>query len=52
MKKLILIILIVVLVVLFGAWPLNILGTIFEYIGIALKWLAKTLDFFNWTGLV
>ena len=52
MKKLILIILIVVLVVLVGTWPLSILGKIFEWISIALKWLAKILNFFGWNGII
>ena len=46
-KNIILIILIVILVVLFGTWPLGILGKVFEYIGIALNWLARTLNFFG-----
>ena len=52
MKNIILIILIIVLVVLVGTWPLSILAKIFEYIGIALNWLAKGLDFFGWNGIV
>ena len=52
MKNLILIILIIVLVVLVGTWPLGILAKIFEYIGIALKWLADALNFFGWNGLI
>ena len=52
MKNILLIILIIVLVVLVGTWPLSILGKIFEYIGIALNWLAKALDFFGWNGII
>lgn len=51
LKKILIILLIVVLVVLLGAWPLSILGTIFEWLGIAIKWLAGVIDFFGWTGL-
>lgn len=51
-KNLILIILVVILVVLFGTWPLSILGKVFEYIGIALNYLAKTLNFFGWNGII
>ena len=51
-KKIILAILIIVLVVLFGTWPLSILGKLFEWFGIALKWLAGILDFFGWNGIV
>ena len=52
MKKIIIAILIIVLIVLFGTWPLSILSKVFEYIGKALDWLANILDFFNWNGLV
>jgi len=52
MKWLIYTILIIILVVLLGTWPLSILSIIFEYIGIALKWLAGVLDFFGWNGLI
>ena len=51
-KNIILIIFVIILVVLFGTWPLSILGKVFEYIGIALNWLANTLNFFGWNGLV
>lgn len=51
-KNIILIILIVILVVLFGTWPLSILGKVFEYIGIALNWLANDLNFFGWNGIL
>ena len=51
-KNIILTILIVSLVVLFGTWPLSILGKVFEYIGIALNWLADALNFFGWNGII
>ena len=52
MKNLLLTILIIVLVVLLGTWPLSILGKVIEYIGIAINWLANTLNFFGWNGLL
>jgi len=52
MKNLLLTILIIVLVVLLGTWPLSILGKVFEYIGIALNWLADALNFFGWNGIL
>jgi len=52
MKSLFITILIIVLVVLFGTWPLSILSKIFEYIGIAIGWLAKALNVFGWNGVV
>lgn len=52
MKILLYTILIVILVLLVGTWPLSILSTVFEYIGIALKWLAGALNFFGWNGLI
>jgi len=52
MKKLLIIILIVVLVVLFGTWPLSVLSKIFSFIATGIQWLAKTLNWFNWNGLV
>ncbi len=51
-KKIFFIILIIVLVILFGTWPLSILSKVFEYIGIALNWLAGALNFFGWNGIV
>jgi hypothetical protein len=51
MKNLILIILLIVLVVLFGTWPLSILANVFEVIGKFLKQLANILNIFNWNGL-
>jgi len=52
MKNILLTILIIVLVVLLGTWPISILAKIFEYIGIALNWLAGTLNFFGWNGIL
>ena len=52
MKNILLTILIIVLVVLFGTMPLSILGKIFEYLGIAFNWLAKSLNFFGWNGII
>jgi len=52
MKKLIIIISIVVLVVLFGTWPLSVLSKIFGFLSSCIEWLAKALNWFNWNGLV
>lgn len=52
MKTLLLAILIVILVVLVGTWPLSILAKMFEYIAIAFNWLAESLNFFGWNGLI
>lgn len=52
MKKLILILLVIILVVLVGTWPLSILAKLFEWIAYGLRWLAKTLNFFGWNGLL
>ncbi len=52
MKKLILILLVIVLVVLVGTWPLSILAKVFDWIANGLRWLAKMLNFFEWNGLL
>ena len=52
MSKIIWLLLIVVLVVLIGTWPLGFLGKIFEYISIAFNWLANALNVFGWNGLL
>ena len=52
MKKLFITILIIVLVVLFGTWPLSILAKILSFLASAIEWLAKTLNVFNWNGLI
>lgn len=52
MSKIILAILIIVLVVLVGTWPLSILAKIFDYIGMIFEWLANGLNFFGWNGLI
>ena len=51
-KNILLAIFVIALVVLFGTWPLSILGKIFEWIGIALNWLASALNFFGWNGII
>ena len=52
MKGIFLTILIIVLVVLMGTWPLSILAKVFEVIATALNWLANALNFFGWNGLI
>ena len=52
MKKLILILLVIILVVLVGTWPLSILAKLFDCIAYGLRWLAKMLNFFGWNGLL
>lgn len=52
MKNLFFTILIIVLIVLFGTWPLGILAKVFEYIGKALGWLADALNVFGWNGII
>lgn len=52
MKGIILTILIIVLVVLFGTWPLSILAKVFEFIADMFGWLAKSLDIFGWNGII
>ena len=52
MKKILLIILIAVLVVLFGTFPLSILSKIFQFISTSFEWLAKILNVFGWNGIV
>lgn len=52
MKTLFWVILIVVLVILVGTWPLSILGKIFGWLGTAFEWIAKGLNFFGWNGIV
>lgn len=52
MKGILLTILIIVLVVLVGTWPLSILAKVFEWIAVALEWLAKILNIFGWNGLM
>ena len=51
-KHIFLIILIIALVVLFGTWPLSILGKVFEWLGSAISWLAGAINFFGWNGIV
>ena len=52
MKNLFFTILIIVLIVLFGTWPLGILAKVFEYIGKTLGWLADALNVFGWNGII
>jgi cell shape-determining protein MreC len=52
MKKILLISIIIVLVVLFGTFPLSIVSKIFQYIGKAIEWLAKILNVFGWNGII
>ena len=52
MKKLILILLVIILVVLVGTWPLSILAKLFDWIAYGLRWLAKMLNFFGRNGLL
>ena len=52
MKNLIITILIIVLVVLFGTWPLSILAKILDFLATAVRWLAKTLNVFGWNGII
>ncbi len=52
MKKIIIIAIIVVLVVIFGSFPLSVLAKIFDFLGKALGTLAKWLNFFGWNGLI
>lgn len=52
MKTIIIIVLVIVAVVLVGTFPLTIIGTVFEYIGKGINWLAKILNFFGWNGMI
>ncbi len=52
MKKIIFILLIIILVVLVGTFPLTILSKVFEYLAIGIKWLANALNLFGWNGLL
>ena len=52
MKGLFWTIVIIVLIVLFGTWPLSILSKIFEYLANILGWLADALNLFGWNGLL
>lgn len=52
MKKLFFTILIIVLIVLFGTWPIGILAKVFEYFAMALRWIANALDVFGWNGII
>ncbi len=52
MKKIVLIILVIATVILVGTWPLSILAKSMDWIAYGLRFLAKTLDFFGWNGLL
>ena len=52
MKKLLIILAIIVLVVLFGTWPLSVLSKIVEWLATGIRWFAKALDWFDWNGLL
>jgi len=52
MKKIVLIILVIATVILVGTWPLYILAKLMDWIAYGLRFLAKTLDFFGWNGLL
>ena len=52
MKKILIAILIIALVILFGSIPLSIIGKIFEWISVAVKWLANILNIFGWNGIL
>ncbi len=52
MKKILIIGLIIVLIVLFGTFPLSILSYIFTFVGKAFGWLAKILNVFGWNGII
>ena len=52
MKKLIIVLLVIVLVVLVGTWPLSIVAKLFEWVAYGLRWLANLLNFFGWNGLL
>lgn len=51
MKNLILLLLVIILVVLVGTWPLSLLATAFDWIAYGIRWLANTINFFGWNGL-
>jgi len=52
MKGLLLTILIIVLVVFLGTWPLSILAKVLSILTSLIEWLAKALDVFGWNGLI
>lgn len=52
MKGLLLTILIIVLVVLFGTWPLSVLAKVLGFLTSLIEGLAKALDIFGWNGLI
>ena len=50
--KTLIFIMIILSVVLIGTFPLSILAKIFEYIAIAINWLADILNIFGWNGIL
>lgn len=52
MKTMLKLIIIVVLVVLFGALPIKILGVAFEWLARILRIIAGAIDFFGWGGVI
>ena len=52
MKSIFLTILLIVMIVLLGTWPLTILAKLFEILSTALMWLAKALNIFGWNGIL
>lgn len=52
MKNTIFILLITILVVLVGTWPLGILAMFFELVAYGLRLLANVLNFFGWKGMI
>jgi len=52
MKNIVFLIIFIALILLVGTWPLTILSKIFNWVSTAFEWLAKTLDVFNWNGLL
>ncbi|MBQ3213957.1 MAG: hypothetical protein IJB10_03000 [Clostridia bacterium] len=52
MKSIFLTILIIVMIVLLGTWPLTILAKLFEILSTVIMWLAKALNIFGWNGIL
>ena len=52
MKKILFAVILIVLIVLFGTWPISILAKIFEWLAVALEWVAKAINFFGWNGIL
>ena len=52
MKSLFITILIIIMVVFFGTWPLSILANIFGLLQKVLSWFSNILNIFGWNGLI